>query len=473
MTITLYGRTYTIKNNAMKTEMVSLLNDDNTVVLYVAQNKNKIDDYDTILLINTVKRTIFPIFLSVFNELVEPYYMPIIYSFPAFYVIESNATEFVACDYTSIAKLRNHTNNKYISYAVSDNVLMVSPDLTEIFEMFGNKKSIREPIQTSRQMFYETTINKKQANKSMPITEPVLHHQTTRVEHKSAMTEPTIKPKPSITSPVANIKPATNQSGTSRDNLFKYCDYSDDCFAILLSHNHALAIINKKYGTVKTVGFDELLENELIGYNDEPSIIREFGKIPSIMYNTNKVCLTDIRNVIRLFEQRKESPVTKQMVSYSNDTLYCALASDDALSHQTTIKNFAIESHKNAVLNYEKIKTVAKAYAKDVYCILTKTNIGIMVVSDGGKKANYLPIDDIYAAMPDVKSIGDIIRLFPIERIIDGAFFNIDSIEQVRSVMDVLPASMNLNAHKYTVKGIHFGYDKNAQIIVKSPVTTN
>jgi hypothetical protein len=39
--------------------------------------------------------------------------------------------------------------------------------------------------------------------------------------------------------------------------------------------------------------------------------------------------------------------------------------------------------------------------------------------------------------------------------------------------MDVLPASMNLNANKYTVKGVHFGYDRNAQIIVKSPVSQN
>lgn len=473
MTITLYGRTYTIKNNAMKTEMVSLLNDDNTVALYVAQNKNKVDDYDTILLINTVKRTIFPIFLSVFNELVEPYYMPIIYSFPAFYIIESNATEFVACDYTSVAKLRNCVNNKYISYAISDNVLMVSPDLTETFEMFGNKKSIREPIQTSRQMFYEKTVNAKRMASTAAQAEQKISPRVEQKPSAHTIEEQTFKQRPVNVTQAIPTSIMQKNNGSSRDNLFKYCEYSNDCFAILLSHNHALAIINKKYGTVKIVSFNELLENELIGYNDEPSIIREFGKIPSIMYNTDKVCLTDIRNIIRLFEQRKESPVTKQMVSYSNNALYCALASDDAIERQVTIKNFAIESHKNAVANYEKVKSVAKAYAKDVYCILTKTNIGIMVVSDSGKKANYLPLEEIYTAMPNVKNIGDIIRLFPIERIVDGTLFNIDTIEQVRSVMDVLPASMNLNANKYTVKGVHFGYDRNSQIIVKSPVSQN
>ena len=47
MNITIHGQTYIVKNNAIKTEMVSLLNDDDTMVLYITANKSKIDDYDT------------------------------------------------------------------------------------------------------------------------------------------------------------------------------------------------------------------------------------------------------------------------------------------------------------------------------------------------------------------------------------------------------------------------------------------
>ena len=31
---------------------------------------------------------------------------------------------------------------------------------------------------------------------------------------------------------------------------------------------------------------------------------------------------------------------------------------------------------------------------------------------------------------------------------------------------------MNLASDKYSIKGINIGYDKNAQVIVKAPVTT-
>jgi hypothetical protein len=160
------------------------------------------------------------------------------------------------------------------------------------------------------------------------------------------------------------------------------------------------------------------------------------------------------------------------MVAYNEGSLYVAFASESSIAQQTSIKNFAIESHKNAVQNYEKVKTVAKAYAKDVYCVLTKSNIGILVVSDSGKKANYLPLEEIYTSMPEVQNIGDIMRLFPIERIIDGTIFNIDSIEQVRSVVDVLPQALNLASEKYTVKGFNFGYDRQQKIITKAPVIT-
>ena len=498
MNITIHGQTYIVKNNAIKTEMVSLLNDDDTMVLYITANKSKIDDYDTILLINPVREVVFPVFLSVFNDMVESYYIPLRYSFPAFYVIESKAVDFACCDFEGVSKLRNYTKNNYISYGTIDDILLVSPDLTSRFEMFGTKKiaGMKKPA-TQKTMLYETTKQvaakpeikheSKPIQQPKPVTKPQQSVQT-----KPLTSSQPVQPKPSIPKvqvpemvqtparPVVQPKPVVpptistaRPKGPSKENLLKYCSITDDCLVINLAGNREIAVIDKKLGSFDRYSYDELLSNDMIGYTDETLMIQAFGKIPLILYDTSTLCVTDIRPVIRMFEQRKESPVTKQMVAYNEGMLYVAFASEAAMAQQTSIKNFAIESHKNAVQNYEKIKTVAKAYAKEVYCVLTKSNIGILVVSDGGKKANYLPLEDIYASMSEIQNIGDIMRLFPIERIIDGTFFNIDSIEQVRSVVDVLPQSLNLTAEKYAVKGVNFGYDRQQKIITKAPVTSD
>lgn len=494
MNITIHGHTYILKNNAIRTEMVSLLNDEDTTVLYISADKTKIDDYDTILLINTSRKSVFPVFLSVFNDMVEPYYIPLKYVFPAFYVIESSAIDFACCDFDGISKLKNYVKNNYIAYGIVDNILLIATDFSSNFEMFGTKKiaGTKKP-EVKKTMLYEkektTSVRQEHQTNNPPVQQP--RKAQPKPTPNNTFSKPTTPPKQSIPqvkvpemvhtparpvvqpTPVPQ-KPATNvrPTGSSKENLFKYCSINENCLIINLAGNREVAVIDKKLGSFARYSYDELLSNNLIGYSDESQMLQAFGKTPLIMYDTYKLCVTDIRTAIRMFEQRKESPVTKQMVAYNEGSLYVAFASEASIAQQTSIKNFAIESHKNAVQNYEKVKTVAKAYAKDVYCVLTKSNIGILVVSDSGKKANYLPLEEIYTSMPEVQNIGDIIRLFPIERIIDGTIFNIDSIEQVRSVVDVLPQALNLASEKYTVKGFNFGYDRQQKIITKAPVTT-
>ena len=484
MQVILHGQSYIVNNNAMKTETVSLLHDDDTVALYIAQNRKQINDYDT-MLVNTKRRTLFPIFLSIFNEMVEPYYTPLICSFPEFYIIESDAVDFAACDYRGISKLSQHIANKYIAYAVVDKTLLIAPDLNETFEMFGNKRAISLPQpKIEKQMIYETTVERKQTatpsakTQTPPVVQrPVVNTATKPVEaapSRNVPIQPVAPQRPTIPvqKPVQPQPTQIKRNSPSKENLLKYCEINNNCTVLNLSGNREIAVIDKRVGTIKRFNLDDLLSNEMIGYDNELTLVMALGKSINIMYNTNKICFIDIRNAIRMFESRKESPVSKQMVSFNNDTIYFVLASEDALDKQTTIKNFAIECHKNAVVNYEKIKSVTKAYAKDLYCIVTKTNIGILVVSDNGKKANYVPVDEIYNAMPELKNIGDILRLFPVEKIIDATHFDVENTSYVKSVVDVLPASMNLASDKYSIKGINIGYDKNAQVIVKAPVTT-
>jgi hypothetical protein len=417
--------------------------------------------------------------------MVEPYYTPLICSFPEFYIIESDAVDFAACDYRGLSKLSQHVTNKYIAYAVVDKTLLIAPDLNETFEMFGNKRAISLPQpKIEKQMIYETTIERKQTvtqsakTQTPPVVQrPIVNTPTKPVEttpSRNIPIQPVSPQRPTIPAqkPVQPQPTQIKRNGPSRENLLKYCEINDNSTVLNLSGNREIAVIDKRVGTIKRFNLDDLLSNEMIGYDNELALVMALGKSINIMYNTNKICFIDIRNAIRMFESRKESPVSKQMVSFNNDTIYFVLASEDALDKQTTIKNFAIECHKNAVVNYEKIKSVIKAYAKDLYCIVTTTNIGILVVSDNGKKANYVPVDELYNAMPELKNIGDILRLFPVEKIIDATHFDVENISQVKSVVDVLPASMNLASDKYSIKGINIGYDKNAQVIVKAPVTT-
>lgn len=487
MQIILHGQSYVVNNNAIKTETVSLLHDDDTVVLYIAQNRKKINDYDTILLVNTKRKILFPIFLSIFNEMVEPYYTPLICSFPEFYIIESDAIDFAACDYNGISKLSQHVSNKYIAYAVVDKTLLIAPDLHETFEMFGNKRAVSLPQSNiEKQMIYEAKIERQQPAITSPKVsqQPIPHVQKPVQNQPNKTVTPIVTPsvqthvspmqhlQTPVQKPIQQQPVSTRKTGPSKENLLKCCEINENCTILNLSSNREIAVIDKRVGTIKRFAIDDLLANEMIGYDNELSLIMALGKSINIMYDTNKICFIDIRNAIRMFESRKESPVSKQMVSFNNDIIYFVLASEDALNKQTTIKNFAIECHKNAVVNYEKLKSVIKAYAKDLYCIVTKTNIGVLVVSDNGKKANYVPINDIYNTMPEVKNMGDILRLFPVEKIIDATYFDVENISQVKSVVDVLPASMNLASNKYSIKGINISYDKNAQVIVKAPVST-
>ena len=486
MQIILHGQSYIVNNNAMKTETVSLLHDDDTVALYIAQDRKKINNYDTILLVNTKRKTLFPIFLSIFNEMVEPYYTPLICSFPEFYIIESDAIDFAACDYRGISKLSQHVANNYIAYAVVDKTLLIAPDLHETFEMFGNKRSVSLPQpKIEKQMIYETKIERQQPTITpQKVSQQPIPHVQKPVQNQPNKTvtpivTPSIQTHASQTQPLQRPVQKPQQqpvpmkrTGPSKENLLKCCEINENCTVLNLSSNREIAVIDKRVGTIKRFALDDLLANEMIGYDNELSLIMALGKSINIMYDTNKICFIDIRNAIRMFESRKESPVSKQMISFNSDTVYFVLASEDALNKHTTIKNFAIECHKNAVVNYEKLKSVTKAYAKDLYCIVTKTNIGILVVSDNGKKANYVPVDEIYNAMPELKNIGDILRLFPVEKIIDATHFDVENISQVKSIVDVLPASMNLASDKYSIKGINIAYDKNAQVIVKAPVTT-
>ena len=250
----------------------------------------------------------------------------------------------------------------------------------------------------------------------------------------------------------------------------KYCNINDDCIVITLVVNETIVVVNKKYGTVKYFTFESIISNELLGFATKEDILKCLNKTLNIAYDTKKVVITDIRHVIRLFEQRKENPATKQMIAYTNQMLYVALAPDNT---NASIKQFTIDCHKQAAVNYETLKTDLKVFSRDIYFVLSNNNVSAMCVFDGGKKAYDIKLDELYALYPDAKNIGDLMRMVPIEQIINGSFFDIDNTTDVLSVVPV-PANVlgTTTTPYYTIKGMNYGYDPRSRVIMKAPIST-
>ena len=102
------------------------------------------------------------------------------------------------------------------------------------------------------------------------------------------------------------------------------------------------------------------------------------------------------------------------------------------------------------------------------------SDVGVLSVSDEGKKSNAVDINSIYETMPNINNIGDLLRCFPVENIINGTYFNIDTKDSVRSVMTVLPKTFKVSKDPfYTVKNINFGYNSLAKVVTRANVPQN
>ena len=476
MQLTLYGINYTLKPNASTSKFISLLNDEDTYSLYITTNRKKHDDFDVILLINIEKRELFPMFLSVFNDLVEPYYVPLIQTFPEMRIVESNAIDYTVCSMASMAIVPKYTDNKYIAYGTVGKMLYICPNKKIDFLRFGTTKleSIEEPTSPERTMIYEETIRRPVTNDSVSRVSsyrPTEHK--TPVEQRYTPTQLHSQPKPKQINQIPTVVPPKVEKVAhvpSRDNLFRFCGYQNDMIVVHLVYTNELAFIDKELGSVRIVAIDDILSNPMIGYNDTTMMIRQFGKVTTIAQEVVDIVITDIRSAIRMLESRKEMPVTKQMFAYSNKQLYVAFASEQAFEEQITIKNFAISCHRDSQALYEKLKEKTMTYSKDVYFIATEQDCGIVAISSDPKKPipiQYILLDKVYAST-NAKNIGDIMRMFPIDKIIDGYTLGIDSISRVKNIAIVSNDVLKLVAKKYESRNIIFSYDPSSQTIMKS-----
>jgi hypothetical protein len=163
MTVSIYGRSYNVKRSALRSDFLNLIMDEDTFLLYIAQSKDQVNDFDTLLAINIECQKIIPMFLSVFNEMVDEYFIPIKYSCPAVYIINVDVANYIACDKSTISQRRNAMFNKYIGYVLEDDVLYICPTFACSFETFGTvTKYLQEkPREPKRTIIFETPLSKK------------------------------------------------------------------------------------------------------------------------------------------------------------------------------------------------------------------------------------------------------------------------------------------------------------------------
>lgn len=514
MQFSLYGVEYESVDNGLD-GFIELLNDDDTTALYVAYDKQQSDDYDSIVLVNPKTRTLFPMFLLTFNESVEEYYGDLRDSFPDHAVIESNCTDFAVCDSYTIDALRNVVKGSFVSYTTQDKILVISLSSDFEFEPFGSKKIVAKLpkanptsklIQVSGPKINNTN-NQEATTSSHTVHTPTLRVnkpiQETRVQDKPVEIqkptpvpkdepkvaapifvidddeEPIVKtpepkpiPKPVYREPVQRSKPIETPIATkkvpSQKNLYSYCKYNENTLVIHLLQNNELAFIDRKTGYINRIKLQSLLENDMIGYDNETDIIRQFGKIPMIPHMTKSVLLVDIRQVIKFLEPRKESPVTKQIIAYDNGILYVAIPSADALNESQSIKNFTINCHKKSIELYEVLKAKTQSYSKTLYCLITMDGVAVAAV---GAKGDFkvLSAEQVFACMPELNNVADIIRLFPIDKIIDGSAIALASPANVNGFSSIPTKSILLSANQYVAKNIIYSYDSKSKMVLFAP----
>jgi hypothetical protein len=443
MQFTLYGKTYNSTDPDYE-NIIELLSDEDTIVIYTMSDRRQVSKYDILLIINQNKKILKPMFLYMFKEIVNDFDEELPYYFPASSVIETSCIDFTICDSETITKMSNSHLGSYISYAEDGDRLFISIKTSYNFDSFTNKK--------------HTT--------SMPVVKPAQPVQ----EDVPVVTD---IPKPITVKPIIKKPrlPELINKETSRKNLFSFCNYSEDKIVIYLSTNRSLMFIDKKTGNMERYSIQELLNHELINFDSEAELVLQFGKTSKIPYDTHTVVLSDIRQIIKLVEEKKERSVTKQLLAYDNGTLYIALPAAADIKAHTSIKDFTINCHKASIGLYEKLKTKTQTFAKTLYCVETK--FGIAILSVGSKsECNQLSIDQIYNAMPELTSVGDIIRCFPVDKIINGASIGISSPSEIRGFAVIPHANIDNFKNQYKIKNVTYAYEPQSKTIISAELPT-
>lgn len=468
MKLTIFGKTYSVvpEMTMIASKISTLIRDDDTYTFYIAQNQYNPSEDDTILLVNIRNKIVYPILLYVFDEIVEPYHESVMSSFPFASIIKGKAMDYVICPRQEIEKHHGRLTSRYGMY-INSSTMYLCPDLKTDFDRFstqysykGKEVSKNSIIATTHMSRSHSQLSENTALKSADPNRINLNHQQTSVSPPTSqfMTHPPIK------SNALPLKQAGSNE-TGKVNIKSFCGITDDSLSLLLSKNDLLCVINKKTGVVSYFDLQSIYNNDLLGVKNEIDIIRLIGKCPTIAYDVQTIKIADLRHVIKQYDKKKENSATKQMFSMANGCLYITFSPLDIIAKEINIKNLAIELHKNANGNYEKLRSSIKAYNLDTYLVCTSNGFFVVVV-DSSKKCKIISSTTIYNSFSNAKSIGDIMAMFPDKMIIDGTSIKIESESDVSSISKVPEKAFDICKNKTIVRDRFYGYDQPSKTII-------
>lgn len=467
MKIVIFGRTYIVQPDMyrMGNEIAKLLNHDDTCLFYIASNKAKQSDYDTILFVNVERRVIYPVFLNVFNNIVEPYFGSLLDTFPYGAIIEAEPTEYIICDCDCLESIgKNIIKTHRYGYTLDGEILKLCPDLNARFESFSTIKEFSPPSAAANTRLAETQTNAKKIDISRK-SEKVAPAQKATVS-QSASPEISVRASAAPKLPEAKIlKAEARIPYPDGRNLKSYCGISSDSLTIILSTNKAIVVIDKKSGRIQTTEFNDIYKNDLLGIASEVDIMKTIGRCPTVTNEVKAVRIADLRHVMRHYEKRKDDGISKQMLSVQGGILYVAIIPNKIVKSGCSIKNCAIELHKNADGEYDKMRNTIKAYNSETYLINARDG-SFFITAESNKSCKVLPIDVIYNQIADASSLGDIMASFPDRKIVDGDALGVKSSNDVVSITHVSERVIELCPKKVTVRDTSYAYDPASKTIM-------
>lgn len=462
MKLTIFGITYSIvpEMTSIANKINSLIRDDNTYIFYIASDLHCPNDDDTILFVNIHSKNIYPVFLHVFNEMVEPYFGSVLSSFPFASVIKCDVTDYVICPKREIEAHRGLISSRYGIY-LRGSTMYLCPDLSLDFETFSSKHSYSEKEVAEKSIIATKANNKSINTAAMPITTSIgSKAEQKQIEEKPINSIAKMSIGQSISVQAKKLTPDVRKA-----NIRSFCEIDEDSLPLLLSQNKSLCVLNKKTGSVSLIELNSIYSNDLIGVKSEIDIIQLLGKCPIIAQDIKTIKVSDLRHVIKQYEKKKENVIARQMFSVVNGCLCITIPPADAISKGVNIKDCSIDLHRNASSNYENLRSAIKAYNHDTYFIYT-TNGFFVAIVESQKKCKIISAETIYNEIPNAKSIGDIMAMFPDKMIVDGSCINIKNAYDVLAISRVPEKAFDICKDKTIIRDRFYGYDQSSKTII-------
>ena len=155
------------------------------------------------------------------------------------------------------------------------------------------------------------------------------------------------------------------------------------------------------------------------------------------------------------------------MDAIDNSTLYVSSFPIDAVEKEQTIRDFVIGMHQNVSEKYEKLKSLFGSYSEEIYALVTKNGIGLLM--DKGKQGiKNISLENIYEKFEDIATAWEVLSMLPNTNIINGNKLGIINVLDVIGFADVPKSVIDYCTNKQVVRDMGYSYDPAAKKIVRA-----